>query len=101
MNFWLACPAASITSSPESVQSLCPVNQPATATASMQSLTTGVNVIAPVLAGVLYASLAHSTPYWLGLAMMVAAVIVLGRIPFASPSKRTASEPDLAATTAE
>ncbi len=67
----------------------------------MQSLTTGVNVIAPVLAGVLYASLAHSTPYWLGLAMMVAAVIVLGRIPFASPSKRTASEPDLAATAAE
>ena len=67
----------------------------------MQSLTTGVNVIAPVLAGVLYASLAHSTPYWLGLAMMVAAAIVLTRIPFASPSKRTASESVLAVTAAE
>lgn len=67
----------------------------------MQSLTTGVNVIAPVLAGVLYASLAHSTPYWLGLAMMVAAAIVLTRIPFASPSKRTASEWVLAVTAAE
>ncbi|MFT4226238.1 MFS transporter [Micropruina sp.] len=67
----------------------------------MQSLTTGVNVIAPVLAGVLYASLAHSTPYWIGLVMMVAAAIVLTRIPFASPSKRTASEPDLAAVTVE
>ncbi len=58
----------------------------------MQSLNTGVNVLAPVLAGVLYASLTHSAPYWLGAAMMIGAVVMLGRVPFASPSKRTASD---------
>ncbi|MFT4295334.1 MAG: MFS transporter [Micropruina sp.] len=58
----------------------------------MQSLNTGVNVIAPVLAGVLYASVAHGAPYWLGLAMVVAAVLMLSRARFDSPSKRSASE---------
>lgn len=66
----------------------------------MQSLNTGVNVLAPLLAGVLYAGLAHSMPYWLGLAMMVAAVVVLSRVRFASPSNRTASEGAGAAATA-
>lgn len=66
----------------------------------MQSLNTGVNVLAPLLAGVLYAGFAHSMPYWLGLAMMVAAVVVLSRVRFASPSKRTASEGAGAAATA-
>ncbi|MFT3861535.1 MFS transporter [Micropruina sp.] len=67
----------------------------------MQSLNTGVNVLAPVLAGVLYASVAHALPYWLGLVMMIGALVVLSRVPFASPSKRTPSEPELAVTTAE
>ena len=68
----------------------------------MQSLNTGVNVLAPVLAGVLYASLTHSAPYWLGVAMMIGAVVMLGRVPFASPSKRTASDrAEQAATAAE
>ena len=53
----------------------------------MQSLQTGINVVAPVLAGVLYATLAHSMPYWLGFAMAVAAVVLIGRLPFASPSR--------------
>ena len=53
----------------------------------MQSLQTGINVVAPVLAGVLYATMAHSVPYWLGLAMAVAAVVLIGRLPFASPSR--------------
>ncbi len=67
----------------------------------MQSLNTGVNVLAPILAGLLYASVAHSMPYWLGLVMMIGALVALSRVPFASPSKRTASKPELAVTTAE
>lgn len=64
----------------------------------MQSLNTGINVLAPVLAGVLYAGLSHSMPYWLGLVMMIAAVLVLSRIRLASPAMRAASdEPDAAA----
>lgn len=57
----------------------------------MQSLNTGVNVIGPVLAGVLYATIAHSLPYWLGAAMIVGALLLLARVPFASPSKRYAA----------
>ncbi|BDZ47609.1 MFS transporter [Naasia aerilata] len=53
-----------------------------------QSLSSGIGMVAPLLAGALYAGIAHSAPYWLGLAMMVAAAIVLGRVRFASPSKR-------------
>ena len=59
----------------------------------MQSLNTGVNVIGPVLAGVLYATIAHSLPYWLGAAMIAGALILLARVPFASPSKRDAAAP--------
>lgn len=57
----------------------------------IQSLTTAINVVAPLLAGVLYAGIAHSAPYWLGLAMMVAAAVALTRARFASPSKRPAA----------
>ncbi len=53
-----------------------------------QSLNSGMGVIAPILAGVLYAQLGHAAPYWLGAAMMVAAAIVLGRTRIASPSQR-------------
>ncbi len=56
-----------------------------------QSLSSGVGMIAPLLAGALYATVGHSAPYWLGLLLMVAAAIVLGRARFASPSKRTAA----------
>lgn len=54
----------------------------------MQSLNTGVNVVAPLFAGVLYASIAHSMPYWVGLAMMLAAIVAVGRSRFRSLSKR-------------
>lgn len=67
----------------------------------MQSLNTGINVLAPLLAGVLYAGLAHSMPYWLGFVMMVAAMVVLTRVPFASPSNRTASEEPVITPAAE
>lgn len=55
---------------------------------STQSLNSAVGMVAPLVAGALYAGIAHSAPYWLGLAMMAAAAVVLGRARFASPSKR-------------
>ena len=57
----------------------------------MQSLSTGLNVIAPLLGGALYAGISHSMPYWLGLAMMLGAVLAIARARFASPSRQTAA----------
>jgi len=53
-----------------------------------QSINSAIGMVGPLLAGALYAGIAHAAPYWLGLAMMVAAAVVLGRARFASPSKR-------------
>lgn len=53
-----------------------------------QSLNSGIGMIAPLVAGVLYAGVAHSAPYLAGFAMMAAAAIVIARARFASPSKR-------------
>lgn len=44
-----------------------------------QSINSGIGVIAPLLAGVLYSRVGHAVPYWLGLAMFIAAAVVLGR----------------------
>lgn len=52
-----------------------------------QSLNSAIGMVAPLLAGVLYSVVAHSAPYWLGLVMMVAAAVVLGKAKFASPSQ--------------
>lgn len=52
-----------------------------------QSLNSAIGMIAPLLAGLLYSGVGHSAPYWLGLAMMATAAVVLGRARFASPSK--------------
>lgn len=52
-----------------------------------QSISSGTGMIAPVLAGLLYAGVAHAAPYWLGVALVVAAVIVLARARFATPSR--------------
>lgn len=54
----------------------------------IQSLNSGMGVIAPLLAGFLYATVAHSAPYWLGFAMVILAVIAIAKAPFASPSLR-------------
>jgi len=52
------------------------------------SLQSAVGMVAPLAAGALYAGIAHSAPYWVGLAMMAAAAVVLARAKFTSPSKR-------------
>jgi len=54
---------------------------------AIQSITAGIGVVAPLLAGALYASVSHAAPYWLGLVMMVAAALVLARARVTSPSK--------------
>ncbi|MGN7188954.1 MFS transporter [Microbacterium enclense] len=54
-----------------------------------QSLNAAVGTVAPLVAGLLYAHVAHAAPYLLGAALMVAAAVVIGRARFASPSLRT------------
>ncbi len=54
----------------------------------MQSLNTGVNVIAPLIAGVLYASVSHAAPYAVGFLLMIGAIIMVGRARFESLAKR-------------
>jgi DHA1 family tetracycline resistance protein-like MFS transporter len=44
-----------------------------------QSLNAAMGTVAPLVAGVLYAAVAPSAPYWLGAALMVVAVIVVAR----------------------
>ena len=50
----------------------------------IQSLNTGTGVIAPLLAGVLYATVSHSAPYWLGCVMVLGAILLIARSRFAS-----------------
>lgn len=54
-----------------------------------QSLNSAVGAVAPLLAGLLYAHVAHAAPYVLGAALMVTAAVVISRASFASPSRRT------------
>lgn len=54
---------------------------------AIQSITAGIGVVAPLLAGVLYVSVSHAAPYWSGVVMMVAAVLVLARARVSSPSR--------------
>lgn len=53
-----------------------------------QSLNAAIGAVAPFVAGLLYAHVAHAAPYALGVALMVAAAVVIGRARFASPSLR-------------
>ncbi|MDI6024162.1 MFS transporter [Leucobacter sp. UT-8R-CII-1-4] len=64
----------------------------------IQSLNSGIGVIAPLLAGFLYATVAHSAPYWLGFGLVILAIIVISKAPFASPSLRRSRIPGTSAT---
>lgn len=62
-----------------------------------QSLNSAIGMIAPVLAGVLYAGIAHAAPYLLGASLMVGAAIVIARARFANAAKSAdVPEPALA-----
>ena len=62
-----------------------------------QSLNAAIGMVAPLLAGVLYAGIAHAAPYLLGAALMVGAAIVISRTRFRDAAKSVdAPEPALA-----
>lgn len=63
----------------------------------IQSLTAGIGVVAPLLAGALYAGVGHGAPYWLGAVMMIAAVLVLQRAGLARGSAGSVAEEPVAA----
>jgi len=54
-----------------------------------QSLNAAMSAVAPVVAGVLYAAVAPSAPYWLGAALMVVAVIVVSRARIVDAAHRS------------
>jgi DHA1 family tetracycline resistance protein-like MFS transporter len=56
-----------------------------------QSLNAAMSTIAPVVAGVLYAAVAPSAPYWLGAALMVVAVVIVSRAHFVDAAQRPAT----------
>jgi DHA1 family tetracycline resistance protein-like MFS transporter len=52
----------------------------------VQSLGSAIQMVAPLLAGWLYSTGGHATPYWVGLAMILAAGTVFARSRLASPA---------------
>ncbi|WP_243223594.1 MFS transporter [Microbacterium proteolyticum] len=60
-----------------------------------QSLNAAVGTVAPLMAGLLYAHVAHAAPYVLGAVLMAAAAVVIVRARFISPSLRVKT-PDAA-----
>lgn len=56
-----------------------------------QSLNSAIGIVAPMIAGVLYAGVAHAAPYALGVVLMIAAVLVIRRAPITSPPARSDS----------
>ncbi|MEW1834768.1 MFS transporter [Microbacterium sp. NPDC079995] len=55
-----------------------------------QSLTAAMSTVAPLLAGVLYAAVAPSAPYWLGAILMILAAVVVGRAQIVDVAKGAA-----------
>ncbi|MFJ4254739.1 MFS transporter [Microbacterium sp. NPDC090003] len=55
-----------------------------------QSLNAAMGTVAPLIAAALYTVISHSAPYWLGVALMVVAAIVIGRAHIANTAKNEA-----------
>jgi len=47
---------------------------------AMQSTTSAIQMLAPLVAGVLYSGVAHAAPYAIGVVLVVAAVVVFSRV---------------------
>ncbi|MFI5764088.1 MFS transporter [Streptomyces sp. NPDC051563] len=58
----------------------------------ISSIGSAIQMTAPLLAGWLYASTGHATPYTLGLLMIIAAAVLLFRTA-SSPARQSASAP--------
>ncbi len=65
------------------------------------SLNSAIQVVTPLLFGWFYSTLGHSVPYWLGLAMIVVAGIMLGRATRARKAPTALPEVSGAGLTAE
>lgn len=66
-----------------------------------QSLNSAIGIVAPLLAGVLYAAVAHAAPYALGVVLMAAAAIVIGRARLRTTPLESAAGPATDAHPAE
>ncbi|MFB8187972.1 tetracycline efflux MFS transporter Tet(42) [Microbacterium sp. NPDC055988] len=57
-----------------------------------QSLNAAMGTVAPLIAGGLYALVSPAAPYWLGVGLMIIAVIVVSRAHIANAAKRPAHD---------
>ena len=57
-----------------------------------QSLNAAMGTAAPLIAGALYALVSHAAPYWLGVALMIVAVIVVARAHIANTAMRPSGD---------
>lgn len=57
-----------------------------------QSLNAAMSTVAPLVAAALYTTVSHAAPYWLGVALMVVAAIVVGRAHIANTATRTSGD---------
>lgn len=53
-----------------------------------QSLNAAMGTVAPLIAAALYTGISHAAPYWLGVALMVIAAIVVGRAYIANTATK-------------
>ncbi|MEU4015085.1 tetracycline efflux MFS transporter Tet(42) [Microbacterium sp. NPDC028030] len=53
-----------------------------------QSLNAAMGTVAPLIAGALYALVSHAAPYWLGVALMIVALVVVSRAHIANTATR-------------
>ena len=66
-----------------------------------QSLNAAMNTAAPLIAGALYVTVSHAAPYWLGVALMIVAVLIVSRAHIANIAKAGARESGADAATGD
>lgn len=66
-----------------------------------QSLNAAMNTAAPLIAGALYVTVSHAAPYWLGVALMIVAVLVVSGAHIANTAKAGARESGADAATGD
>ncbi len=66
-----------------------------------QSLNAAMSTVAPLIAAALYTTVSHAAPYWLGVAIMLVAAVVVWRAHIANTAKGGSAPADTGATTAD
>lgn len=62
---------------------------------ALQSTMSGIQMAAPLLAGVLYSGIARSAPYFIGFALVVAAAVVFARVRSHAPAAGSVAHSDV------